>query len=632
MNPTLRQRVRYQFDNLMSRGTPALIGMLFVASLLVVLIAGAIVSIAGFVQDGDATRLSFGEAAWQSLMRTLDSGTMGGDTGSGYRGVMLLVTLGGIFIVSALIGVLNNGIEGQMDALRKGRSLVLESNHTLILGWSAQIFTILNELMIANENQSNACLVVLADKDKVEMEDEIRERVTKRGKTRIICRSGQPIDPGDLEIANPQGSKSIIILPPEGDDPDTEIIKTVVAITKNADRRPEPYYIATQVRYAKNLSVLRMVCAQDKLQVVQTGDLIARIVAQTSRQSGLSVVYTELMDFGGDEIYFKSEPALTDKTYGEALLAYEDSSVMGLRKADGKILLNPAMDVRIEGGDQIFAISEDDDTIRLAAKPAAVDAGAIRAGAKASGPKPAKCLILGWNKSGTTIIRELDNYVAPGSQVTVVADIEDEDVQAIRGKAANLKNQKLDVQQGDTADRDLLDALKVDDFDHVIVLAYSLPPHDADAKTLVTLLHLRDISERDQTPFSIVSEMLDLRNRELARATNVDDFIVSEQLVSLMMAQFSENAELYDVFTDIFDPEGSEIYLKPIAGYVATGQPVTFATVVEAARQRGETAIGYRLAGQATDAGRSYGVHTNPPKSEGVTFGESDKVVVVAES
>src|SRR6266542_2136332 len=29
MKPTLRQRLRYYFDNLMSRGTPALIGMLF---------------------------------------------------------------------------------------------------------------------------------------------------------------------------------------------------------------------------------------------------------------------------------------------------------------------------------------------------------------------------------------------------------------------------------------------------------------------------------------------------------------------------------------------------------------------------------------------------------------------------
>ena len=170
------------------------------------------------------------------------------------------------------------------------------------------------------------------------------------------------------------------------------------------------------------------------------------------------------------------------------------------------------------------------------------------------------------------------------------------------------------------------------DYDHVIVLAYStLEPQEADAKTLVTLLHLRDMAEKDETPFSIVSEMLDLRNRELAEATQVDDFIVSEHLVSLMMSQLSENADLMDVFTDIFDPEGSEIYLKPIGNYVITGEPINFYPVVEAARRRGETALGYRMTSEANDAGKSYGVHTNPKKSELVTFAKDDKIIVIAE-
>ena len=36
-----------------------------------------------------------------------------------------------------------------------------------------------------------------------------------------------------------------------------------------------------------------------------------------------------LMNFGGDEIYFKQEPNLSGKTYGEALLAFETSTLMG---------------------------------------------------------------------------------------------------------------------------------------------------------------------------------------------------------------------------------------------------------------------------------------------------------------
>jgi ion channel POLLUX/CASTOR len=167
----------------------------------------------------------------------------------------------------------------------------------------------------------------------------------------------------------------------------------------------------------------------------------------------------------------------------------------------------------------------------------------------------------------------------------------------------------------------------------VIALSYAgLDIQEADARTLVTLLHLRDIAERDDTPFSIVSQILDLRNRELAEVAHVDDFIVSDHLVSLLMAQLSENGKLYDVFADIFDPEGSEIYLKPIGDYIETDRAVNFYTLVEAARQRGEIAIGYRLMKDTKDPLQSYGVHTNPKKSELVTFAPGDKIIVVAEN
>jgi len=338
------------------------------------------------------------------------------------------------------------------------------------------------------------------------------------------------------------------------------------------------------------------------------------------------------MNFDGNEIYFKEENSLVGKIYGEALLAYEDSSIMGLRKADGKILLNPAMDLTIESGDQIFALTADDDTLRLSSPNLIqINETLIRSNRQLLKPKPEKCLILGWNRSGATIIRELDNYVPKGSQVTVVSDINGLDHQ-IKLQSGQLKNQKVTVKEGEIADRELLESLDAADYDHVIVLAYSELEHqEADAKTLVTLLHLRDIAEKDETPFSIVSEMLDLRNRELAEITRVDDFIASEHLVSLMMSQLSENAELFAVFTDIFDPEGSEIYLKSISDYVALGETVNFYTVVEAAKRRGETAIGYRLASEAGDAAKSYGVHTNPKKSAQVVFNSADKVIVIAE-
>ena len=636
--PTFKQRFQYRFDNYMSRGPVALIVALFLLSAVIIFAIAALVKITGNAPNDE----SLFQLAWMGLLRTLDSGTMGGDQGGFFfLLMMLIVTFGGIFFVSALIGIINNGLEDKLDELRKGRSRVLENDHTLILGWNTQIFTIISELILANESrtpalagrarESGAVIVVFADQDKVEMEDAISARIPDTKNTRIICRSGSPIDLTDLEIASPHSARSIIILA-DGADPDTHIIKSVLALTNNPNRHAEPYHIVTQIRDPKNMDVVKMLGTKDIVQPILTNDLIARVVAQTSRQSGLSLVYTELMNFGGDEIYFKHEPELSGKTYGEALHAYETSTLMGIRKADGTIVMGPATDTRIQSGDQVFVIAEDDDKIKLSGlSRIPFDESLIRITGAVSKPKPEKVLVLGWNRSGATIIRELDNYVAKGSQVLIVSDIYDLEKQ-LHLEVGKLKNQNVTVQEGDIRDRGLLESLEATEYDHVIVLAYShLEQQEADAITLITLLHLRDISERDETPFSIISEMLDLRNRELAEAAKVDDFIVSEHLISLMMSQLSENAELMGVFTDMFDPEGAEIYLKPISDYVTTGQPVNFYTVTEAARRRGETAIGYRLMSQSHYADKAYGVHTNPKKAEQVSFSAEDKIIVISE-
>jgi ion channel POLLUX/CASTOR len=53
--------------------------------------------------------------------------------------------------------------------------------------------------------------------------------------------------------------------------------------------------------------------------------------------------------------------------------------------------------------------------------------------------------------------------------------------------------------------------------------------------------------------------------------------------------------------------------------------------VIEAAAQRGETAIGYRLMKHADDKDNGYGVNVNPKKSEKHLFAENDQIVVLAE-
>ena len=628
---TWKDRLRYRFDNYMSRGPVALIGGLGALSVIVILLA-AFVMVLGRVRPGDeGSPVTFIEAVWLSLMRTLDAGTMGGDAGWRFRLVMFLVTLGGVFIISTLIGVLTSGIEGKLDELRKGRSRVIEENHTVILGWSPLVFSIISELVEANANQKNPCIVVMGDVDKVEMEDEIRSMVGDTRRTRVVCRRGNPIDLRDLDIVSLPSAKSIILLSPGGENPDADVIRTILAILNKSASLSISFHIVAELRNPRNMEVARMV-GKDQVEFILVGDLIARIVAQTCRQSGLSIVYRELLDFGGDEIYLKPEPALVGKTFGEALLAYESSAVLGICASAGEVKLNPPMETLIGPGDQIIAISEDDDTILINQnlKPS-IDPKAIRPAAGVQ-PKSERILVLGWNDNSAAVIKELGNYVAPGSDATIISD-DPQAADEIEVCCATMQNLKVHLQAGDMTDRNLLDELQIGSYNYVIVLACgnTASEQESDTRSLVALLHLRDIANRGGYKYAIVTEMLDVRNRALAGIAKADDFVVSDELVSLMLSQVSENKHLNAVFTDLFDPEGSEIYLKPAADYVDLGQAVNFYTVVEAARRRGQVAFGYRQVADSGYAEKSYGVVVNPDKSKLVTFAQGDRIILLAE-
>ena len=628
-NVKFKDRLKYAVDNTFSKGSGALILWLGILSVVIISVIALVLTLVKIVPGGETEPLGFFEAFWRGLMRTLDAGTMGGDEGWVYRIIMFVVTLGGVFVISTLIGILTSAVEGKLDELRKGRSRLLEQNHTVILGWTEQIYTIVPELVEANSNLKSSCIAILSEKDKVEMEDALRERVGKTGTTRIVCRNGNPMDINDLSIISLNTARSIIVLSPEdSQDPDAEVIKVILAITNHPERKKSPFHIIAEIRDTRNSDVAKIV-GKDELELIQTGEIVSRIIAQTCRQSGLSVVYTELMDFGGDEIYLKKFPAFSQKTYGEILNAFNKNVVMGIVKDGQAAQLNPAMDTLFTDQDSLVIIAEDDDKIILDGNSILIKDAIQKTPLPAM--KAEKTLLMGWNWKAPSIIRELDHYVPAGSSISVVASGDGID-KKLKTLSQELENLKLTFIEGDITDRKQLESLNLETYNHIILLCYSddLDVQKADARTMITLLHLRDIAEKKSVDFSIVSEMLDIRNRNLAEVSQADDFIVSDKLISLMMAQVSENKQLNTVFQDIFDPEGSEIYLKPISAYINTRQPVNFYTVVEAARQRNETAIGYRLMADARKADLSYGVHLNPDKSREVMFSENDKIIVLA--
>lgn len=623
-------RLRYMFENTLSAGSVALIGWLAIVSFVFVFIIGVIIAITGISQS-NMQGLPFIEAFWQTLIRTLDPGTFGDDTGWGFRIIMLIVTLGGILMVSTLIGIVTTAFRSKVDELYRGRSKVLEKGHTLIVRWSPKIFTIVSELIIANENQKNPSIVILGEKDRVAMEDEIRAKIPDTENTKVICRPGHPLEITDIEKVNPHNAKSIIIISPETDNPDTHVIKSVLALVNNPNRKKGRYHIVAEIKDEENIEAAEVV-GQGEVTYVLSFDVVAKVTAQTCRQSGLSVVYTELLDYSGDEIYFQTEPKLYGRTFKEALFAYEDSAVMGLQYSDDTVSINPPMDAVVKEGDKIIAVSEDDDTVVLSGKKDIPVKGECIRHQKTINPPTESTLILGWNEKGTRIIRELDNYAAEGSKVTIVAQY-NEAAMKLDKLNSRLKNQRVEFVYGNITYRSTLDAVDIPSYDHIVILSYTrgMDIQEADAQTLICLLHLRNISEQTGKHFSVVSEMLDVRNQPLAEVARADDFIVSDKLISLMLAQLSENRYLKYVFDDFFDAEGSEIYLKPVTDYVLPDCEMDFYTVVESAARLGEVAFGYRIEKDAFNAKKFYGVVVNPKKSDSITFDKNDKIIVLAE-
>ncbi|MFD9370870.1 NAD-binding lipoprotein [Streptomyces sp. NPDC060020] len=638
---SLRPRLRYRFDHLVAGGTAALIGWLALACLAVVIPASTVLV---WADRGAPTTLSGRlTAVWVSVGQTLK---IGGAVGSPVY-VLASVTLAlvALLFVSTLVSLITTGINRRIMALRRGHSTVVEAGHTVVLGWSDQVFPVIGELVAANANQRRSAIAVLAPMDKVEMEDEISTSVARTGTTRIICRSGRTTDPTVLARVSPQTAKAVLVLPPAGETGDAHVVKTLLALDAAVPGPGDAVVVVAAVRDTRNHLTARLAAGPGG-HVLCVDDIIARLLVQTARQPGLSLVYQELLDFAGDEFYTAAAGGLAGRTFGEALLAFTTSSVVGLLRGDGGVVLNPDPGTAIAAGDRIVLISEDDDTAVPLDAAAFVEEDAIVT-ARPRTPLPERLLLLGWNRRAPLVLEQLDQFVSPGTTLDVVALGGETTLRTSPEAAAVCGRLEVSFHGGDITDPQVLAKLDVPSYDSVIVMAEPAPGTEAatatatntdtdtdtgtDDRTLVTLLHLRAIGEAAQRELSLTTEMSDDGNRLLAPAREGADFIVSGRLISLLMTQISESRYLADVFEELFRAEGNELHLKPASDYVRTGREVAFATLVESARRRGECAVGYRLRARAT-TGPDFGVRLNPDKRERVRFGEHDWLIVLAES
>ena len=625
------EKVRYRFDTIMARGALGQIVLLLVMGFFFFLfiVIASLLMYHIFVGNPNFDTITDIFARTFMLILVPDPVDLS-DGGLVYFSALLAI-IAGLFVGGTLIGILSTAINDRMDQLRRGRSFVAEEKHTVILGWSSKIFRIVSEIVIANENHQGQCIAILANRDPVEMEIELRERIGDYRGTIVVCRRGKPIVTQDMELVNVVAARSVIVLSPDDRrEPDSHVIKILLTAVKIMSHRKEKLPFVVELIDRRNVEICRISTKNSPIELVTVLPevLIPRLLVQSCRKRGLSNVYLEIFDFDGDEIYFQkmeNYPHLIGKSFKDILFGFDTSSIIGIADPQGNVILNPPSDMTCTAEHEILSITQDDDTtIASHFETFKIYEDAIVVEKSEFVPKPERNLIIGWNRFAGTVISELDNYVQSGSKLTIACSFPEEE-ETLKNLHGKVKNHELHHINGDTVCRRFLESLDYSSYDNILILPFnpeaSDEQEDVDANTITTLVYVRNIEQERGLDLSITTEMLLEESRAVADMGVFGDFVVGDEIIGRIIAQLAEESRLQEVFRILLTVEGNEIHIKPITHFVKTGMEVNGYTLLEAARRKNQIYIGYI---------KGHDIVINASKPETVSFDENDKIIVVA--
>jgi len=613
---SIRQRIRYRFDNVLARGTGAALVWLGVVTIAAVLLSSLLLTIFGVTFTGTGSS-GWLEDFWQSLLRILDTGTMAGDIGWGRRVLALLVTLFGVLVAGTLIGIIAAGVEDRIDSMRRGRSVVIESGHLVILGGSRRLPMVVEQLVLANAERESNTIVILADRDPTDMRRAVVEAVPDRHGTHIVYRSGDPTLRSDLALARVGDARGAIVLSDDDDRSDVAVVQTVLAINAELGDLGDLTVVA-EVNDPATAARLVDACGPTVHPIV-TAQAIARTAAFALRQRGLGEVVAELADFRGCDLHIAEQPALTGLRFDELVGRFANARPLGVVHADGRIALNPPADSIVADGDRLVVIAQDLETLELAEATSRLpnDAPIRHRAPLATEAATEHILVMGWNRLGPHLLNGWAATTSASSTVEVVFD-----PQLIEPSDIIVPDLGVDVRLSPASE---LSSLSFARRPTTIVMLGSttVDPSEADTRTLLDVMQLRRRwATQDETPRFIV-QMLDDEHLELAELSGPDDFLISAALGSQFIAQLIEQPERRGVLLELYGGDHASIRLVRCGRLDLVGS-FTADQIFSGAYAAGVLAIGWR---HATIQGEQ--VMLNPNASDRVTLAADDEIVIV---
>jgi hypothetical protein len=638
----LRQYFHYQFNRLLAQGAGGQYLLLALVALFIVLL-GINASFLGLFTpealqaEGIDDDLGGGmiDSAWWSLKHVIDPGAFAEDYGAPWPVLLisLLLSVTGLAILGVLIAFITTSVQRRLELVKRGNTPVVEVGHTLILGWSKKVTSVLDFLSRTRRKQN---VVILSPRGIEDMQDDLNLHFRPWRNLDVVLRSGPTHTLPDLERVGLASAGSVICVARASDEgrgeTDIETIKTLMLLGGFREwDGPAPPMVA-EITQKRNVEIAN-IAASRRIPLVSTSEIISKVIVQSARQPGISAVYGEIFSDGGNDLVVQSVPEAAGRTFAEVARWYPEAIPVGIAWQDQSrtvAALNPEPDYELAAGEQLVLMSPTAN-IKRHSTVSAMDE--VTGGdSRKRTPRLERLLIIGWNENIDEILGELDAHAATDAVVTILSNRDEVSARAVLEEALDEdpRNLRIEYRRGNSIVRRDLETLPLEEYDAIVTLAdESYGEDDPDARTIMSLLLLTDIGRSRRVPH-VVSEIHEGANAELLSGTVARDVIVSPQIVSLQLAQISRQPVLGSIYRELLSAGGIECRRQPAGRYVSLDRPCTFEDLVVSAQRFAEVAVGVSRP-VVSGSGPSGGLHLNPAKDTRWSLSDDDSIVVMAQ-